>query len=367
MKTKVSIVKCRSYDKEEVRIAVEKAFGLLGGMGDFVKKAEKVLVKPNMLSARPAEDGVCTHLEVIRAAVRLVKACGAIPFIGDNPGGSMSPKQAYEGSGLAALAREEGAELLEPKDIKVVKNIPFASYIFECDKIISLPKMKTHSLMGLTGAVKNMFGAVAGLHKSELHKRFPGPEEFAKVLVDAFEVAKPHLVLLDGIISMDRDGPASGRLKDTDILIAGEDSVAIDAVFSVLIGMEPLDLLTTKEAYKRQLGEADMKNIQILGEDLRECAIKDFKLPGKSGLIGFLGVFAKPVAKLVRFGPVIVEKMCKKCKLCAETCPVSAISIEEKRSLINSDICIRCMCCHEVCPYRAIVLKRNILARRFGL
>ncbi len=367
MKTKVAIVRCKDYERINLGKAVNKAFDLLGGISAFIKKDEKVLVKPNLLSARLPEDGVCTHLEVIRAVVRLVKDCGAVPCIGDNPGGSISPAAVYEASGVTSLAKEEEVELKEAKDIKIVNGIPIAAYIFECDKIINLPKMKTHSLMGVTGAVKNMFGAVAGLHKSVLHKRFPSPEEFAKVLVDAFEITKPGLTLMDGIVSMDQGGPASGRLRNTGILIAGADSVAIDAVFAGLIGIKPLDILYTKEAYKRKLGEANLENIEVLGESIKDSLIKDFEVPGKPGLITTLGPSAKFVARFIKFGPHITEKLCKKCMICRDSCPVSAITINSKKSVIDLRKCIRCMCCHEVCPYKAVELKRNFLAKGFGL
>jgi len=367
MKTKVAIVKCKNYERTRVEQAVKAAFDLLGGLNAFVKKGEKVLIKPNILSARLPEDGVCTHLEVIRAVVKSVRDCGAVPCIGDNPGGSISPAKAYEGSGLTSLAKEERVELKEAKDIKVVNGIPIATYFLECDKIINLPKMKTHSLMGITGAVKNMYGAVAGLHKSELHKKFPGPEEFTKVLVDTFEIVKLDLVLMDGVVAMDQQGPSSGRLRYPGLLIAGEDSVAIDSVFAELIGMKPLDILTTKEAYKRKLGEADLENIEISGESIEENLINDFKVPKKPGLITVLGPFAKFAARFIKFWPNIDERLCKKCIICQDTCPVSAIIINLKKSVIDLKRCIRCMCCHEVCPYKAIELKRNFLAKVFGL
>ncbi|MDO8603251.1 MAG: DUF362 domain-containing protein [Candidatus Omnitrophota bacterium] len=367
MKTKVSIVKCRSYDIDEVQKAVSRAFDLLGGIGAFIKKGERALIKPNMLSARLPKDGVCTHLEVIRAVVRLVRDCGAVAFIGDNPGGSMSPLAVYEGAGLKALASEEGVELKETKGVKIINGVPIAAYIFECDKIINLPKMKTHSLMGLTGAVKNMYGACAGLHKSELHKKYPGPEEFAKVLVDVFEIAKPGLVLMDGIVSMDQGGPASGRLRNTGVLIAGADSVAVDAVFAGLIGVKPLDILHTKEAYKRKLGEANLENIEVFGESIKDSLIKDFEIPGKPGLIATLGPCAKFAARFIKFGPHITGKLCKKCMICRDSCPVSAITINPKKSVIDLRKCIRCMCCHEVCPHKAVELRRNFLARGVGL
>ena len=124
-----------------------------------------------------------------------------------------------------------------------------------------------------------MYGAVSGLNKSELHRRFPRPEEFVNVLVDVFQEVRPDVVLMDGIVAMDGNGPASGTLKDAGLLICGEDSVAVDSVFSYLIGINLLKLLTTKEAYRRGLGETELKNIDILGETIGESLVKDFRLP----------------------------------------------------------------------------------------
>ncbi|MFH1854455.1 MAG: DUF362 domain-containing protein [Candidatus Omnitrophota bacterium] len=368
MKTRVSIVKCGTYDPYEVQTSVERAFELLeGGIGAFIKKDEKVLIKPNMLSGRLPEHGVNTNLEVIRACSRLIKRQGARPLIGDNPGGSITPSDAYQGSGLLNMAKEENIECLEAKDVKMVKGLPIASYFFECDKIISIPKMKTHSLMGLTGAVKNMYGAVAGLNKSELHKRFPAPADFVHVIVDAFQVVRPHLVLMDGIVAMEGDGPASGALRNVGLLLAGEDSVAVDSVFASLIGIDPLDMLTTKEASNRGLGEAGMENIEIAGESLEENVVRGFKLPGSAALLSLPSPIVRLLASLIRFGPYINEGICKKCMICKDTCPVSAITIDDKISKIDYNKCIKCMCCHEICPYKAVELKRNVLSKLFGL
>jgi uncharacterized protein (DUF362 family)/Pyruvate/2-oxoacid:ferredoxin oxidoreductase delta subunit len=367
VKTNVSIVRCNTYNPDEVQNAVEKAFDLLGGISSFIREKERVLIKPNLLSGRPAEDAVNTHLEVIRAVARLVKRCSAYPIIGDNPGGSASVRETYESSGISALAREEDIELAEPTDIKMVKGIPLSSYFFECNKIISLPKMKTHSLMAITGAIKNMFGTVSGLNKTECHKRFPKPQEFANVLVDVFESVRPNLVLMDAIIAMDGDGPASGNLKDVGLLIAGTDSVAMDSVFSALIGVNPFSILTTREAYRRGLGEANIENIQIAGQGLAESFIRGFRLPGLRLIMNLPNPVISGLAKFVRFSPYINERVCKKCRVCQDVCPVSAIKIDVVESMIDYHKCIRCMCCHEVCPYRAINLKRNILARVFGL
>ncbi|HDP16307.1 MAG TPA: DUF362 domain-containing protein [Candidatus Omnitrophica bacterium] len=367
MKSRVSIVKCLTYDPEQVSISLDRALGLLGGLGAFVKKGEKVLIKPNMLSARPPEYGANTNIEVVRACVGLVKKQGAVPVIADNPGGSITPRQAYEGSGLLKIAEQEGIECLEKKDVRMVNGFPIASYFFECDKIISIPKMKTHSLMGLTGAVKNMYGAVVGLNKTELHKKFPKPEEFARIIVDVFQIVRPYLVLMDGIVAMEGDGPAAGPLRKAGILLAGQDSVAVDSVFAGLIGVDPFGIITTKEAAKRGLGEADPANIEILGESLQDSAIQKFKLPRSSMLLNLHPGIMRLAASFIKFGPFIDKKLCKKCMVCAKTCPVSAITINNRDSKIDRKECIRCMCCHEVCPYNAVKLKRNILARGFGL
>lgn len=367
MKTKVSIVKCKTYNPEEVMAAVRKAFDLLGGIGLFIKKGEKVVVKPNLLTGKIAEYGVNTHIEVMRSVVRLVKECGARPAIGDNPGGSESPRDVYIASGMATVAKQEGIECLETNEVRIIGGMPISSYFLEYDKIISVPKMKTHSLMVLTGAVKNMYGAVSGLNKSESHKRFPRPEEFVNVLVDVFQKVRPHLVLMDGIIAMDGNGPMSGNLRDVGLLIGGQDGVAIDSVFSRLAGIDPLSILTTREAYKRKLGEADFNKMDILGEDIEKNLIRDFKLPQSKAYMKLPQSLLKVVASFVKFWPHIEKELCRKCMICSKTCPALAITIDKKVSKIDYSKCVRCMCCHEVCPYGAIYLKRNILARLFKI
>jgi len=348
---------------------VRQAFDLLGGISAFVNKGEKVLIKPNMLSGSGPEKGANTHVEVVRAVVKLVRECGAYPLIGDTPGGcrGVQVREIYESSGMARIAKEEGVELLETKNVKMIKGLPIASYFFECDKIISLPKMKTHNLMILTGAVKNMFGAVSGLNKSECHKRFPREEEFCNVLVDVFDAVKPQLALMDGVIAMDGDGPAAGTLNPAGLLMASADSVALDVIFSHLIGMDPFKILSTKEAAKRGLGEADIKKIDILGETLKDNLIKNFRLPHSRLIFKLPGFLIRAVASLVKFGPYIDEGLCKKCNICRDTCPVSAITINKETSVIDAVKCIKCMCCNEVCPYDAVKLRRNILARGLGL
>lgn len=362
--TKVSIIRCPDYNQERVFDAVSRAVDLVGGIESVVKPGMRVLLKPNLLSARPPEDAVDTHPEVVRAVVRLVRRAGGVPFIGDSPGGyGADMDEVFEKSGMLGVSKSEGVELVKFTASKFVDGIPFARHIFECDRIISIPKMKTHSITRITAAVKNMYGTVVGLYKAERHSTSPKEEDFAKVIAQVYAIARPHLSILDGITAMEGDGPSAGTPRSLNFIMAGKDAVAIDAVTCRIIGVAPLEVLVTREAYERELGEADPGKIEIAGDNIDSFVTTNFKLPATvfykmmpSGMVKF-------VASLMRFKPVIDEQACARCKLCKLTCPVSAIDIEEDFCSINYKKCIKCMCCQEVCPYKAIGIKRSLLAK----
>ena len=166
MPSKVSLTRCESYESGEVRAAVKRAVDLIGGMGSFIKPGDNVLIKPNLLSASPPEKAVTTHPEVLRAVIRLVKASGGIPGVGDSHGGSHHRMEAvYEKTGIGGVCDNENVKKLIFEKSKKINNIPIAAAALEADKIISLPKFKTHSLTVLTAGIKNMFGIVPGLYK----------------------------------------------------------------------------------------------------------------------------------------------------------------------------------------------------------
>lgn len=362
--SKVSIIRCSDYETEKVFDAVKKAVGLLGGIDTYVKPGMKVLLKPNLLSARVPEDGVDTHPEVVRAAVRLIRCAGATPYIGDSPGGyGKNIEEIFEQSGMKRISDEEGVELKRFTASKFIDGIPISRHVFDSDRIISIPKFKTHSITILTAAIKNMFGAVVGLYKAECHSRAPKSEDFAKIMAKVYSIARPHLTILDGIVAMEGDGPASGSLRNMNLIMAGEDSVAIDSCLAKIMGVEPLDILVTKEAYKAKLGEADMSKIEVMGDDLDSFIARDFKLPQTTPLKFLPKSITNSIASLIKFKPYIDNKICKRCNLCKITCPVSCIEIELKFCKIDYKKCVKCLCCHEVCPYKAISIKRNILTK----
>jgi len=215
----------------------------------------------------------------------------------------------------------------------------------------------------LTAAIKNMFGAVVGLYKAECHSRAPKEEDFSKIRAKVYSIAKPHLTVLDGITAMEGDGPSSGVVRKMNLVMAGDDAVAIDSCLAKIMGLAPLDILVTKEAYEAKLGEADLSKIEVLGDDLNNFIAKDFKLPQTTPLKYLPKNVISSVASLIKFKPHIDTGPCKRCNLCKITCPVNCIEIEKDYCRIDYKKCVRCLCCHEVCPYKAISIKRNILTK----
>lgn len=361
---KVSIIRCPDYETAHVFDAVKRAVDTVGGIEAFVKPGMKVLLKPNLLSARVPEDAVDTHPEVVRAVARLAKAAGGVVSLGDSPGGyGKNIGEILEASGIKKVLEEEGIELKTFTASKFIDGLPISRHILDADCVISIPKLKTHSITVLTAAIKNMFGAVVGLYKAECHSRAPKEEDFAKILAKVYSVARPHLTVLDGIIGMEGDGPSSGIIRKMGLVMAGSDAVAIDSCIAKIIGIEPLDVRVTKEAYEAGLGEADMSKIEVAGDDINSFITNDFKLPQTTPLKflprGILNTFAT----LIKFKPYIDSGLCRRCNLCKVTCPVNCITIEKDYCGIDYDKCVRCLCCHEVCPYKAICIKRNILTK----
>ena len=362
---KVALIKCTDYDSGKVFDAVKRAIDLVGGIEIFVKRGARVLIKPNLLSARPPEDAVDTHPEVVRAVVRLVKQAGAgAVLVGDSPAGyGTNIDEIFAKSGMRKMADEEGIELVKFNTARFVDGIPFARCFFDCDAVISVPKLKTHSVTVLTAAIKNMYGTVTGLYKAECHAKAPREQEFAKIIAKVYSVARPHLTVLDGIVAMEGDGPSGGKPRNMNLVMAGTDAVAIDAVAAAIVGLEPFDIAVTKEASKAGLGEADLSKVELAGDGIEGFIVADFKLPQTTVLKILPRGVITLVAGLIRFKPRIDFNHCKKCNLCKTMCPVNAITIDKKECFIDCKKCIRCLCCQEICPYKAIYIKRNILTK----
>jgi len=387
MSAKVSIVKCAGYAPAIVEPAVRNTVNLLGGISNFVKPGSRVLVKPNLLMSKGPECGITTHPEVVRAVIRILKEINCKIIVGDGP--SVWGKyienvdQVYDLTGIRQVCQEEDARLVTFDKRRMRAKFPLTTWLDECDYLISLPKFKTHEFTLLTGAIKNLFGLVSGTYKTELHKNYFEPAEFAKILVDIYQEVKPSLTIIDGILAMEGDGPAAGgKLRQLGLLLGGADCVALDTAMAKIMGIANQEVLSTKEAAARGLGENQLSKIKIEGESIAKLNIRPFILPITSAKINKLPVTVKKILKsLIKYYPYCLNSKCIRCGRCVQVCPRQCISLsaadrggsarlyggKKGRIRFAYKKCIACFCCQESCPEAAIAVKKSILAKLIGL
>jgi len=373
MDSQVSIIKCSSYDSSLVEVAVRKAIGLIGGITHYIKPGSRVLVKPNMLMAKEPECGIDTHPEVARAVIRVLKDINCHIFVGDGPsvwGNEIeNVDEVYRRSGITKICREEKTELVKFDKRRMRQKFPLTTWLDHCDYLISIPKFKTHEFTLLSGAIKNLFGLVSGTFKTELHKNYFQIEDFSNILVDIYEEAKPALTIVDGIVAMEGDGPAtSGKLRNLGILLAGNDCVALDSVMAKIMGVKPFDVLSTKEAARRGLGIADPDSIKMFGDKPEDLNIPPFLLPSSTPLQRKIPEPISNLAKLlIKYRPHPVRDNCTRCTACIKICPNNCITMGQKGIIFDYRECISCFCCQEACPAKAITVRKSLFTKMIGL
>lgn len=366
---KVSIVKCDSYQYEKVYEAIKKSIDLIGGLEQFNLSNKQVLLKPNLLNSKPPEKAVTTHFSIIKAVSCLVKEFSGKPIIGDRPGYE-SLNKVLEKTGIKENCKIPYLDfknfILIPCKNGFFKEHLIAQEVLNSPFIINLPKIKTHTHMKLTLAVKNIFGCVSPPKRIDWHlKAGINKEHFATMLVELYELIKPQLTIVDGIIGMEGDGPSSGIPKKIGLIIAGTNAHSIDRVISEILNVKE-NLYTLQAALKKGIKGIKLDEIEIIGENIESVKMHDFKLPDteQSDIGVKIPTFLKTfLQKILTTKPIIIEKLCKKCKVCLKNCPPHAITQDKKKIQINYSICIRCYCCQEFCPYNAIKIKKGLLDR----
>jgi len=176
------------------------------------------------------------------------------------------------------LKFEEEIEKQSTNENKLLKDIPVAKPIFDADLVISVPKLKTHDVTLLTGAVKNMFGIIVGKVKHEIHKKALMKGLFGETLIDILNIRKPALAIMDGVVAMEGNGPGKGVPRKAGVILASKDCFALDIIASKIIGINPLDVMTTKAAIKEGFLEGT-DNIEVVGESLAQIMVNNFLLP----------------------------------------------------------------------------------------
>lgn len=369
----VAVVRCKTYDVEAVKPALEEAVNAVNGL-DFVKSGMKIIIKPNLVSFKKPDAAATTHPALLEALVEMLLARGADVTIGDSPGGPHSLpllNRVYAATGMdrveklgAKLNRNMNEKTVDFPEGKVLKNFTYTEYLDEADAIIDFCKLKSHGMLGMSAAVKNLFGTIPGLKKPEVHYKFQNDAEFADMLVDLNEYFKPRLAICDAVVGMEGNGPTAGTPRQIGAIIASKSTYYADVVGAELIGMNIDGLPTLQAAYERGFAPSSSKNLRVYG-DIRALTVDDFKAPPVRGLSfmrkGNVLHFISKAA--LEHKPTLKKRFCVGCGECARMCPAKAIEMKNKKPHINREKCIRCFCCQEFCPRAAMVAHRPLAAK----
>jgi len=370
---KISLLKCDDYNR--VNSAVKESVNLLGGISAFIKPGEKILIKPNLLSPKEPSKAVTTHPEVVKAVIQLVKSAGATPVVGDSPGGDVRDiKNLWKVTGMEDICRRENVELINFESAgsksfnigdKNVNPVNFSNAVLDCDGIINVPKLKTHSLMLFTAGIKNLYGCIPGLVKVEYHKLASKNKDFADLLANIYTFFKNKIrfTVVDGVVAMQGNGPSAGEIRKMDLIAASANAALLDAfLLSVLGG----DVSKSYILRKLNIKKEDVGGIEIIGSSLKDFNFRNFKFPSLTKLDLLPKSLVKMLGGLLWVHPKINEKTCVKCMLCAKSCPVEAIAkYENGYPRVSNEKCISCFCCHEMCPYKSIDFSKSFLAKIF--
>lgn len=369
----VAVVRCKTYNVEAVKPALEEALNAVNSL-DFVMPGMKIIIKPNLVSFKKPDAAATTHPALLEALVEMLLARGADVTIGDSPGGPHSLpllNRVYTATGMdrleklgAKLNRNMNEKTVDFPEGKVLKNFTYTEYLDEADAIIDFCKLKSHGMLGMSAAVKNLFGTIPGLKKPEVHYKFQNDAEFADMLVDLNEYFKPRLAICDAVVGMEGNGPTAGTPRQIGAIIASKSTYYADVVGAELIGMNIDGLPTLQAAYERGFAPASSKNLRVYG-DIRALTVDDFKAPPVRGLSfmrkGNVLHFISKAA--LEHKPTLKKRLCAGCGECARMCPAKAIEMKNKKPHINREKCIRCFCCQEFCPRAAMVAHRPLAAK----
>ena len=216
-------------------------------------------------------------------------------------------------------------------------------------------------MMNLSGAAKNMFGAIPGLLKPEYHYRFPQPGDFADMLLDLNEYFRPALCIMDGVVAMEGNGPTAGTPRPMGFVAASLSPHKLDLMAASLIGLSPTDVPTLQVALRRGLIPETAGELRISG-DYRAFAAPDFQKVAKNSSIRFYQNSSSPAARalgavaerILKSRPQVKKKECIGCGKCGQLCPAKAITMRGGLPHINRKTCICCFCCQEFCPKGAM-------------
>lgn len=370
----VTIVKCEDYSAQNVERAFDELIDLIGGL-DWVKKDMKIAIKANLVTFMKPEAAATTHPALLCELVKRLTKRGAKVVVGDSPGGiynQMYVNRVYAATKIDEIKKYGGTlndnfEQAEAKfeNGKVLKDFPYTAYLDDADVIINFCKLKTHGMMGMSAAVKNLFGTIPGTKKPEFHYRYPDHTDFANMLIDLNEYFKPKLCIVDAVVGMEGNGPTAGTPKKIGAILASDNPYKLDLACASVIGLTKDDVPTLSESFKRGLIPESVNDLTI-NDDINKYYIADYENVQTHRALKFEDkktLFGRTATKLLQAKPKLKEDLCVGCGKCAEVCPAKAIQIVDKKAKIDRKKCIKCFCCQEFCPKGAMKVKRTAIAK----
>lgn len=291
-KDKVSIVKVKGG---QVQDAVRQAMEWLGGFQAFLKPGQSVMLKPNYTGNLPQDSGGVTSNVVMESIIRLLQEAGAGRIVILEGCGTIAlgTRKICENLGIDKIAERYGVELWDANLMEMctetdehfqeLKEVTFVRAVRDFDLVINVPVMKTHPLVDVTVAMKNMNGLLEPTEKRHFHD-----VNLRQAIVDFHHVLPGYLTIVDGITAMEGMGPAEGMPVPLGIIMAGTNPVVVDATAARIMGFDPEKIVYLQYAQKAGLGSIGETEIEILGNRVEE--VKRTFAPAEPGKLAFDGV-----------------------------------------------------------------------------
>lgn len=372
----VSVVKVKvPLDEAEIKHAISSSVDLLGGLSSIIRKGDRVILKPNLEAPRHAKTAATTSMVFIERLVELIRLAGARPIVAEGPFMNYDAKTVFSLTGVDELCDRLDVELINLNDAEAVevrvpdgkahKKLRIPRLIIEADRIVNLPKIKTHHLTSITCSMKNLKGVLPGRDKQLSHVR-----GLDQAIVDINKVVHSDLIIVDGVLAMDGRGPTFGDPIQLGIVIAGKNDLAVDITCSQIMGLNPKDVKHLRIAM--QESSIRTEDVKVVGTPIEEVKTQ-FNIPHESWPYRFAQrsahILDRQVYQQFRPGksiyptlsglfgahPKIDAAKCTLCGICEKSCPVDAIDLSKKKILASK--CIDCLICSELCPFQAIQIK----------
>jgi uncharacterized protein (DUF362 family) len=258
---------------------VREALAHVGGMSRYIRQGQIVLIKPNQTIWRLAADGATTDPRVVSALVRLALEAGAGRVqVGECSSCGQVTREIMSITGMEHAAREAGAvpvyfDEVEQIEVeiphgKLIRYIPVPRPLLEADVVIACPKLKTHFLDPVTGAIKLWVGAARQDTMHRLHR-----DRVEETVADLLTVTRPDLAVMDAIVAGEGNGPVAVRGRFVGCILASDDPVALDVVAGDLAGFDGAAMRFPGAAASRGIGICERDRIDVLGVMLSEARV----------------------------------------------------------------------------------------------